>query len=162
MFTMRAKRRMKSRQGSLLIGLLVLVAFSLFYIYTPRLDPPKAPTIPKEKPKWETSSAEGPAQISVGPAKQAEHYTTHPILQLVKDAEENHQRLLEKQSKTLDEAVAEYRRRYGIPPPPNFDKWYKFARAKGVAMIDEYDSIHETLTPFWGLKPRTIRRTGNP
>lgn len=83
---------------------------------------------------------------------------SHPIWQLIKDSEKEFERKLGAQSKTLEEAVAEYRRRYGIPPPPNFDKWYAFAKEKGVVMIDEYDTIHHSLTPFWGLKPQTIRK----
>jgi hypothetical protein len=57
----------------------------------------------------------------------------------------------------LKEAVAEYKRRYKIPPPPNFDKWYEFAKAKGVQLIDEYDTIHHSLIPFWALEPAVIR-----
>lgn len=82
---------------------------------------------------------------------------SHPIWHLVKDAETELERVKASQSKTLAEAVNEYRRRYGIPPPPNFDKWYEFATSKGVQLIDEFDTIHELLTPFWGLKPATIR-----
>jgi hypothetical protein len=62
-----------------------------------------------------------------------------------------------RQSKTLSEATAEYRRRYNIPPPPNFDKWYAFAKSKNVELIDEFDTIFELITPFWGLKPTTTR-----
>jgi hypothetical protein len=62
-----------------------------------------------------------------------------------------------RQSKSLLEAVAEYRRRYKVPPPPNFDKWYEFARSKNVQLIDEYDTIHHSLLPFWALEPATIR-----
>jgi hypothetical protein len=77
--------------------------------------------------------------------------------ELIKTAEQEHQKKLQAQSKTLEEAVKEYKRRYGIVPPPNFDKWFDFAQQKGVQMIDEYDSIQETLTPFWSLSPATIR-----
>lgn len=76
---------------------------------------------------------------------------------LIKDAETKLEGVKTRQSKTLEEAVTEYRRRYGIPPPPNFDKWYEFATSKGVQLIDEFDMIHEMITPFWGLKPSTIR-----
>jgi hypothetical protein len=57
----------------------------------------------------------------------------------------------------LAEAVKEYRRRYGIPPPPHFDKWFAFAKSKDVQLIDEYDTIHHSLLPFWALSPATIR-----
>jgi hypothetical protein len=62
-----------------------------------------------------------------------------------------------KQSKSLSEAIAEYRNRYKIPPPPNFDKWYEFAVSKNVQLIDEYDTIYHSLLPFWALEPATIR-----
>ncbi|KAK5627794.1 hypothetical protein RRF57_003509 [Xylaria bambusicola] len=81
----------------------------------------------------------------------------HPVQFLVTQAEKELQATRAKQSKTLGQAIAEYRRRYGIPPPPNFNKWFEFAQAKGVQLIDEFDMIHESITPFWGLKPATIR-----
>lgn len=82
---------------------------------------------------------------------------SHPMWHLIKDAEDEVEATKARQSKTLEEAVSEYRRRYGIPPPPNFDKWYEFATSNNVLMIDEFDLIHELITPFWGLKPATIR-----
>ncbi|KAJ3571515.1 hypothetical protein NPX13_g5352 [Xylaria arbuscula] len=81
----------------------------------------------------------------------------HPVKFLITQAEKEFRATQEKQSKTLAQAVAEYRRRYGIPPPPNFNKWFEFAQAKGVQLIDEFDMVHESITPFWGLKPATIR-----
>ncbi|KAL4982426.1 hypothetical protein BDW68DRAFT_192169 [Aspergillus falconensis] len=76
---------------------------------------------------------------------------------LVEDAEQQFNQLLERQSRTLSDAVKEYRRRYNMHPPPYFDKWFEFARSKGVELIDEYDTIYHTLLPFWALKPQTIR-----
>lgn len=76
---------------------------------------------------------------------------------LIETAERELDETMHRQSKTLEEAVAEYRRRYKIPPPPNFDKWFEFAKAKNVQLIDEFDTIHRAITPFWGLKPATIR-----
>lgn len=82
---------------------------------------------------------------------------SHPIHQLISKSEVEFKTLKERQSKSLEEAVAEYRRRYGIPPPPNFDKWYHFAVKRGVKLIDEYDTIHQQLMPFWALDPSVIR-----
>ena len=48
----------------------------------------------------------------------------HPIYELISRAEEEWEAKLERASKTLDEAVAEYRRRYGRAPPKGFDIWY--------------------------------------
>ncbi|KUJ20042.1 uncharacterized protein LY89DRAFT_612107 [Mollisia scopiformis] len=154
-----ARRRMRSRQFLVLVALLTFAAFSVFYLRAP-------PSLPSDTNGFKPpiSIPKIPKQLSAG-GSTAEapksHPPTlsgsHPIWQLVKDAEQDFEKILEHQSKTLEEAVAEYRKRYGLPPPPNFDKWWDFAKAKGVQLVDEYDSIYHTLTPFWGLKPSTIR-----
>lgn len=82
----------------------------------------------------------------------------HPVDQLVRDAEADFLALLQRQSGTLEEAVTQYKRRYGLRPPPNFDKWYEFAKRKNVQLIDEYDTIYRSLLPFWALPPSTIRQ----
>ena len=82
---------------------------------------------------------------------------SHPIHQLISKAEKEHEAIIHKQSDTLQKAVQEYRRRYQLPPPPNFDKWYEFAKARNVQLIDEYDTIYHSLLPFWGLQPQAIR-----
>ncbi|KAF1938575.1 hypothetical protein EJ02DRAFT_410175 [Clathrospora elynae] len=81
----------------------------------------------------------------------------HPAAQLIDAAETEFQATLNRQSKSLAEAVREYRRRNGVAPPPHFDKWYEFATRNGAVMIDEFDTINEMLLPFWALKPATIR-----
>jgi hypothetical protein len=81
----------------------------------------------------------------------------HPAAQLIHAAEIEFENTLNKQSKSLAEAVREYRRRNGIAPPPNFDKWYEFATRNGVVMIDEFDTINQMLLPFWAIKPATLR-----
>ena len=80
----------------------------------------------------------------------------HPVRRLVIDAKQAFNVTLERQSKSLDEAVAEYQRRYNMPPPPHFDKWYEFARQRDTALIDEFDTIFHAMLPFWGLAPHTI------
>jgi len=149
---MRTKRRMRSRH----ILLIVLLTFAGITIYYVRSTPPTVPIASYTV----TPNLQPPAQVPAADTHKAESYhigTAHPIWQLVKDAEQDFEKQLGRQSKSLEQAVTEYRRRYGIPPPPYFDKWYDFAKSKGVQMIDEYDSIHQSLTPFWGLKPATIR-----
>lgn len=47
----------------------------------------------------------------------------HPIYDLMSRAEKQWKDKLDRQSKHLADAVDEYERRYGRPPPPNFDKW---------------------------------------
>lgn len=153
---LRTKRKMRSRQFLVLIGLVAFVGFTFLYLRVPTSPgiplatktPPSTPQNPAGAPIAEEAAKPVPPQIGPG---------SHPVWQLIKDAEKSFEATLEGQSKTLGEAVTEYKRRYGIPPPPNFDKWYEFAKAKGVQLIDEYDTIHHSLLPFWGLKPSTIR-----
>ncbi|KAJ5351654.1 hypothetical protein N7452_000628 [Penicillium brevicompactum] len=86
-----------------------------------------------------------------------ERLCDHPIITLVSNARETFNLTLTRQSKSLDEAVVEYRRRYKMPPPPHFDKWYDFAKERNTMLIDEYDAVYHSLLPFWGLSPHTIR-----
>ncbi|CAG7915794.1 unnamed protein product [Penicillium olsonii] len=52
-----------------------------------------------------------------------ERLCDHPISILASNARQVFNETLTRQSKSLGEAVAEYQRRYGMPPPPHFDKW---------------------------------------
>ncbi|KAI0021701.1 glycosyltransferase family 90 protein [Xylariomycetidae sp. FL0641] len=61
-------------------------------------------------------------------------------------------------STTLNSAVEEYRSRYGLPPPPNFDKWYNFAIGAQSPVMDTFDQINSDLLPFWGLSPSALRQ----
>jgi len=109
--------------------------------------PPPPPQLPDINPLVST----GVKKPMSGPAG------VHPITHLVQKAEREFAALHGRQSKTIAEAATEYRRRYGIPPPPNFDKWFAYAQKHKVQLIDEFDMIHEAITPFWGLKPATTR-----
>ncbi|KAI9927172.1 hypothetical protein ASPWEDRAFT_121624 [Aspergillus wentii DTO 134E9] len=81
----------------------------------------------------------------------------HPVLRLATESEKTFNATVKRQSKSLSEAVTEYKRRYNMPPPPNFDKWYEFAKARDTVLIDEYDTIYHSLLPFWGIKPSVLR-----
>ncbi|GAA5996568.1 uncharacterized protein JCM10292_003058 [Rhodotorula paludigena] len=93
-------------------------------------------------------------QVYVAPLKTfKEPVKPHPILTLIKRAEAEWNHKVRRQSKTLKEAVQEYRRRYRRNPPRGFDKWWAYARANRVILVDEYDQIHHDLQPFWALDP---------
>lgn len=47
----------------------------------------------------------------------------HPIYDLIERAEAEWEGKLSRASKSLDEAVAEYRKRHGRNPPKGFDRW---------------------------------------
>ncbi|EGN94295.1 glycosyltransferase family 90 protein [Serpula lacrymans var. lacrymans S7.3] len=77
----------------------------------------------------------------------------HPIFELMKRAEASWRSKLDRASKTLDEAVAEYKRRYHRAPPMGFDVWWRYVVENNVQLPDEYDQIYHDLEPFWGLDP---------
>ncbi|KAJ1307235.1 hypothetical protein OPQ81_001349 [Rhizoctonia solani] len=83
----------------------------------------------------------------------------HPIYDLIARAEKEWNSKLERQSRHLADAVDEYERRYGRPPPPNFDKWWDYATAHNVQLRDEYDTIFHDLEPLWGIAPDVLRET---
>lgn len=140
-----------------LLILLAIVIFACLSIYLLR-----NPTLSNGAPLDLSSSAPPPPLLTPYefPLSHENSFPPekpHPIARLTQDAEHRFEQLLSKQSKTLAAAVAEYRRRYHMHPPPHFDKWFEFARAKGVQLVDEYDTIYNSLLPFWGLEPKTIR-----
>ncbi|KAF7169365.1 hypothetical protein CNMCM5623_002128 [Aspergillus felis] len=77
--------------------------------------------------------------------------STHPIDQLIQDAKANFQALLERQSNSYTAACEEYRRRYGMEPPPGFENWYNFAKAHQSPVIDDFDIIYDRISPFWSI-----------
>lgn len=117
----------------------------------PKPEPVGTKPPPEALPAVTPSSA--PAEHKFKPAPKG----SHPIWHLMTEAEREFEKVKTRQSKTLEAAVKEYRRRHNIPPPPRFDKWFEFAQSKNVQLVDEFDSIADLLTPFWGLKPATIR-----
>ncbi|GFG00871.1 beta-1,2-xylosyltransferase 1 [Aspergillus udagawae] len=77
--------------------------------------------------------------------------STHPIDLFIQDAKANFQALLERQSNSYTAACEEYRRRYGIEPPPGFENWYNFAKAHESVVIDDFDIIYDRISPFWSI-----------
>src|SRR6266536_1797785 len=128
--------------------LLLILALVVFLLATTWLFHPSGsrPSLPKSVDETLTSDpSSSPARPTAIP---------HPIRKLIASAREEFTATTSRQSKTLKEAVIEYRRRYKIPPPPHFDKWYDFAVENNVQLIDEYDGIYQALLPFWGLSPQ--------
>jgi hypothetical protein len=81
----------------------------------------------------------------------------HPIHHLIKEAQKSWTTKLARQSRTLEQAVEEYGRRYGRPPPRGFDVWFDYASQRGVQLLDEYDSIDARIRPFASLPPRILQ-----
>ena len=82
----------------------------------------------------------------------------HPIPKLMANAQAKFKKMIAGQSKTLADAVKEYKRRYGRNPPKGFDEWFDFAKENGAKIIDEYDQIVRDLEPFWGMSGEELRR----
>ncbi|KAG9253356.1 uncharacterized protein F5Z01DRAFT_164037 [Emericellopsis atlantica] len=113
-------------------------------------DPPKS-----QATEW----VNPPTYNAVGSDQPRQHKSTssHPIQVLAQDARREFEEMRKRQSASLDEAVKEYRRRYNMPPPPHFDKWFAFAKENNVQLVDEFDTVYNLIMPFWGLQPKTIR-----
>ncbi|KAJ5636552.1 uncharacterized protein N7484_009865 [Penicillium longicatenatum] len=141
--------RMRPQRLIILLAVVLLACFSLVYLRPPKTTPQPPVELPPPEPIKHPQLHAG--QTSYTPEK------IHPIANLVDNAEQNFAHVQSRQSVTLAQAVEEYKRRYKMHPPPNFDKWFQFAKAKGVQLIDEFDSIYHSLLPFWALKPATIR-----
>lgn len=135
-----------------LTAIVSIVGLTIYYLQLPLRT---APFVPNPSSLSNTPIAAPPTESSK-PLRYLDD-KTHPIKYLINDAQSSWSAKLESQSRTLEAAVTEYKRRYGIPPPPHFDKWYDFAKKKKVQLIDDYDTIHESLIPFWALSPSTIR-----
>ena len=74
-------------------------------------------------PNREKGTAPPPPFEPFNPSPKPAPPGSHPIWHLITDAERELEAVKGRQSRTLDEAVAEYRRRHlGLNPPPNFDK----------------------------------------
>ncbi|KAL1618999.1 hypothetical protein SLS54_006849 [Diplodia seriata] len=84
----------------------------------------------------------------------------HPVETLINQAKLQHDSWLKSASAStsLAEATRNYVARYNQTPPPLFDQWFEYAINRSSLIIDEFDSIHEDLLPFWSLSPAEIRK----
>ena len=81
----------------------------------------------------------------------------HPIELLVNEANGEFKTMIEGQSKSLPDAIAEYERRYRMKPPPGFDIWFKLAVESNCTIVDNFDTIMQSLEPFWGITAKEMR-----
>lgn len=102
-------------------------------------------------PAWRDVLSQGNEEASVT-------FKEHPIKKHVLAAEAEFEEMLARQSKTYEAAASEYLQRYHRDPPPGFEMWYDFAVRHKSLIIDEFDIINETLSPFWKLGGAELRR----
>jgi hypothetical protein len=96
-----------------------------------------------------TLSSSRQSALPIGPV--------HPIARLFVENTETFRLMLESQSQTLERAVLEYKKRYGRAPPPGFDRWFEIAMENEFQLVDEFDTIMDSLEPFWGIDPASLR-----
>lgn len=84
------------------------------------------------------------------------HSQKHPVEFLVHNAKADFEDLVHKQSQTYAAADEEYRRRYGLEPPPGFEAWYEFAKSHKSPIIDDFDIIYNAVSPFWRLSGKEV------
>lgn len=85
----------------------------------------------------------------------------HPAEILAGRAMEKFKTMSGNQSDTYEAAVAEYKRRYHIDPPPGFEGWFQFARDHESPIIDEFDMISDSISPFLKLSGKEVAETMN-
>ncbi|KAK6544633.1 F-actin-capping protein subunit beta [Orbilia ellipsospora] len=71
-----------------------------------------------------------------------------PIEQLFINSYNSYRQFLNRQSKTLKEAIINYQVRYNRDPPPGFDEWFTYAKEKNAVVIDDYDRIEDSLEVY--------------
>ncbi|KAJ6544367.1 hypothetical protein B0H19DRAFT_1170458 [Mycena capillaripes] len=60
------------------------------------------------------------------------------------------EQLYDRQSTSLEQAVARYVLKNGRSPPRNYDRWFRFAKSR-ECLIDDYDQIYRDFEPFYQL-----------
>ncbi|KAF7328025.1 SPX domain-containing protein [Mycena kentingensis (nom. inval.)] len=115
--------------------------------------PPPPPPPPSPRPALGEHTFRPNGLLEVNPEAE------HPIFALVAHAEAEWAAKLAGASKTLRQAVAEYKRRYGRLPPRGFDVWWGYVRATDGMLPDEYDQIDRDLAPFYGVDPLDLQAT---
>jgi hypothetical protein len=151
---------MRMRRLAVLLGVIALIGLSTILLLD-KHGASRHPEIipPSPHPPSTAEDHHSPAHHNVDNNVQTPIVaSSHPIMQLINNSSTLLESRLSKQSKTLSEAVEEYKRRYGMRPPPNFDMWFKFAQNRGVKLIDEFDTIYHSLLPFWALPPKVVRQ----
>jgi hypothetical protein len=109
-----------------LAGLLYLPHPSALETLYPRIDPAAGD---KSFGDLQTLCLAGQAElhpIHDGTLRINHSIPIHPIEQLIIQSQEDWANKMRRQSRTLQQAAAEYRRRYRRNPPNGFDRWWAY------------------------------------
>jgi hypothetical protein len=80
-----------------------------------------------------------------------QHIYKHPVEILTDSAKVKFDALSKTQSKNYSAASNEYQSRYSADPPSGFEDWYEYAVSHQSPIIDDFDMIHDLVSPFWKL-----------
>lgn len=147
---MLGSQRAFSRFAILTIVAGVVILGMFFYIKT------RIPHLARDEPATHPIQADPHnTDDDIAPDSQ----TQHPIDTLIRQAEEEWSKLLDKETHDVAAAAEEYRARRGRHPPPGFGEWYEFAKSHGAIMVEDFfDQIHHDLNPYWGIEAQTLRK----
>ena len=96
--------------------------------------------------------------LSTGLQQQELTLSTHPIENIVRHAREEFADLLDAQSRTVEQAMLEYTKRYSREPPPNFEKWFNLATQHNFVLVDEFDSMMRAFEPLYGVASSVLQK----
>lgn len=94
--------------------------------------------------------------IMSSPSSKSDFSHAHPIEALIHNSREDFNGMLTGQSKNYASAETEYRRRYGIEPPPGYREWYRYAVTKQSHIIDDFDIMYDAISPFWKVSGKQV------
>ncbi|TNY24830.1 hypothetical protein DMC30DRAFT_386415 [Rhodotorula diobovata] len=80
----------------------------------------------------------------------------HAIHYLIERAKNEWGAKVARQSRTLEQVVDEYERRYKRRPPHGFDKWFEFAQKHKFVMVDEFDAMMDRVELYLAVRPSNM------
>lgn len=121
--------------------------------------PKPKPAAPDQEPITGSGSDPYLGQDHGETSPQATTKGHHPIDLLIENADKQFSDILSRQSYSLKDAAAAYRKRRGRHPPPGFDTWYRYAAERDAVMVEDFwDQIYHDLEPFWALPANELRK----
>jgi hypothetical protein len=98
------------------------------------------------------------APIPISDDEPADTWYNHPVVILHREAATRAKYTPQAHSKSPELAEAEYKRRYGRNPPPGFRQWVEYALEHGLPIIDDFDTIDESIRHYLKYTPAEIER----
>ncbi|KAK3694158.1 hypothetical protein B0T22DRAFT_526175 [Podospora appendiculata] len=96
--------------------------------------------------------------VTVAPEDPAADWSSHPVVLLHAQAQAKFHALVKRQSKSPQQTEDEYIRRSGRNPPPGFRQWVQYALAHKSPIIDDFETLSESVHRFHHLPAADIAR----